>query len=79
MRETLIPLLWDDGKVAGIAADTEGMLRLRPPSDEDLAREIEFVEVVVRCPTLAPPFHTSPNIDAVEVIALLGELERHRR
>jgi hypothetical protein len=79
MRETLIPLLWDNGKVAGIAADTQGMLRLRPPFDEDLAREIAFVEGAVRCPTLVPPFHNSPNIDAVEAAVLLDEVERHRR
>jgi hypothetical protein len=47
MRENLIPRLWDNGKVAGIAADTPGMLRLRPPFDEALAREIEFAKA--RC------------------------------
>jgi hypothetical protein len=79
MRENLIPLLWDNGKVAGIAADTQGMLRLRPPFDEELAREIEFAKGAVRCPTLAPPFHVSPGIDAVDVTALLHELEWHRK
>lgn len=77
MRENLIPRLWDNDKVAGIAADTQGMLRLRPPFDEAHAREIEFAKV--RCPTLAPPFHVSPGIDAVDVTALLHELEWHRR
>jgi hypothetical protein len=79
MRENLIPLLWDNGKVAGIAADSRGMLRLRPQFDEELAREIEFAKGAVRCPTLAQPFHAAPSIDAVEITALLDELERHRR
>jgi hypothetical protein len=79
MRENLIPLLWDNGKVAGIAADTRGMLRPRPPFDEELAREIEFAKCALRCPTLAQPFDASPSIDAVEITALLDELEWHRR
>jgi len=40
MRENLIPLLWDNGKVAGLAAVAQGMLRLCPPFDEAPAREI---------------------------------------
>jgi hypothetical protein len=76
LRENLIPLLRDNGKVAGIAADTQGMLR---PFDEELAHEIEFAKGAVRCPALAPPFHVSPSIDAVDVTALLDELEWHGR
>jgi hypothetical protein len=74
MRANLIPRLWDNGKVAGIAADTPGMLRRRPPFDEAPAREIEFAKGAVRCPTLPPPFHVSPGIDTVDVTALLHEL-----
>lgn len=78
MSTDLIPLLWDDGKVVGIVADAQGMLRPLPASDEDLEREIAFARSALRYPTTAPPFRASPCIDAREASALLDELERYR-
>jgi hypothetical protein len=77
MKETMIPLVWDNGQIGSVAADARGILRLRQPVDDAMMREVEFTRGALRCPSLAPPYHFAPAIDAADVSALLEEFEWH--
>ena len=79
MKENLIPLVWDSGQIGTVAEDSRGILRLRQPVDDAMMRELEFTKGVLRCPSLATPFHRSPAIDAADVSALLEEFEWHSK
>jgi hypothetical protein len=79
MNETLIPLVWDTGQVGSVAADARGILRLRHAVDDTMMRELDFAKGALKCPTLAPPYHLSPAIDAADVSALLDEFEWHSK
>lgn len=78
MKPDLIPLVWDNGAIGSVAADSQGILRLRHAIDDDLARELELAKGALRLPSMAPPFHVSPSIDVAEVAALIDELAWHR-
>ena len=81
MKPYLIPVVWDDGEVAGIGADPQGILRLRQANGRS-ARDhalLEMAKGAARLPTMTPPFHASPAIDAADAIMLLHELEKHRK
>lgn len=79
MKQDLIPLVWDNGRIGSVAADPQGILRLRHAIDDDMEREICFTRGSLKFTNLAPPFHTSPSVDAVEISALLDEFEWHRK
>ena len=79
MKETLIPLVWDSGQIGSVAADARGILRLRQAVDDAMMRELEFAKGALKCPSLAPPYHLSPTIDAADVGALLEEFDWHGR
>ena len=79
MKEDLIPLVWDNGMVGAVAADARGILRLRQAIDPQMMREIEFAKGALKCPSLAPPYHAAPAIDAADVTPLLDELAWHHK
>jgi hypothetical protein len=79
MKETIIPLVWDTGQIGSVAEDARGILRMRQAVDDTMMRELEFAKGALKCPTLAPPYHLSPTIDAADVSALLDEFEWHTR
>lgn len=79
MKQDVFPLVWDNGRVGSVAADDRGILRLRQAIDDEMAREIEFAKGALKCPSLGPPYHGSPSIDAAEMTALLDELAWHRK
>ncbi len=79
MKENLIPLVWDNGKIGSVAADARGILRLRHPVDPEMMHELEFAKGALKCPSLAPPYHTAPAIDAADMTALLDEFEWHSK
>jgi hypothetical protein len=79
MKPDIIPLVWDNGRIGSVAADAQGVLRLRHAIDSDLERELAFAKGAVRLPSMTPPYHAAPRIDASEVTALMDELEWHRK
>ncbi|HEX2212625.1 MAG TPA: hypothetical protein VHH12_04035 [Mycobacterium sp.] len=79
MKPNLIPLVWDDGRIGSVAADAEGILRLRHAIDSEMELEFELAKGASKLPSMAPPFHAAPRIDAVELTALIDELERYRK
>jgi hypothetical protein len=79
MNEALIPLVWDTGQIGSVVVDARGILRLRQAVDDTMMRELDFAKGALKCPSLAPPYHLSPAIDAADVGALLNEFEWHNR
>jgi hypothetical protein len=79
MKPDLIPLVWDNGRIGSVAADAQGILRLRHAIDGDMERELGFASGANKLPSMAPPYHASPRIDAAEITALMDELEWHRK
>lgn len=75
----IIPLVWDNGHIGSVAADADGILRLRHAIDSEMEHEFELAKGANRLPSMAPPFHASPRIDAAELTVLIDELERQRK
>lgn len=77
MKPDLIPLVWDNGRIGSVAADAQGILRLRHAIDSDMEHELAFTKGSIPLPST--PDRAAPRIDASEVTALMDELAWHKK